>query len=126
MLFKSPELKAERGYVEAKSYVRNDGSEVLVGRDWTARKKELWERCGGRCEKQVPKGREGKQILELSKKTVVFAHPSYFERCRSEAHDPHHKIPRWPKRDDRLSNLVALCRLHHGLEDERKIGGRQR
>ena len=84
MLFKDAKLKAERGYVDPKSYVRNDGSEVLHGRDWTARKKELWERCNGRC---------------------------YY--CRQEAVDAHHLVKRSEGRDDRLQNLIGLCREHH-------------
>jgi len=102
MLFKSKELKAERGYTDPRSYVRNDGSEVLYGRDWTARKREIWERGNGKCEKLVEWGVE-KQIY-----------------CRSEMHDPHHIKPRSKGRDDRASNLIGLCRLHHSLLDYRK------
>lgn len=101
MLFRDKALKAERGYVDPKSYVRTDGSEVLYGRDWTQRKKELWKRCQGRCE------------------WIVDGHPLP-ERCRNEANDPHHRIPRSKRRDDRLLNLAALCRMHHNLLDPRR------
>lgn len=97
--FKSPDLKAARGYKEATSYVREDGSEVLKGKDWMKRKRELWARCGGRCEFAI-----GRNL-----------------RCQSEAHDPHHKIERSEHRDDRLSNLIALCRMHHETFDWKKL-----
>lgn len=101
MLDKSPELKAQRGYTHPDSFVRLDGSEVLHGNDWKKRKIELWERCGGRCEYRYING----------------------QQCRGDCTDPHHDKPRWPKRDDRLSNLIGYCRPHHILVDGRKIGG---
>lgn len=97
------EEKKRRGYSDPKTRVYFDGRERLAGIDWVRRKKELWERCGGRCERWVGKwGGEN------------------HDRCRSEAHDPHHIEKRSKKRDDRLSNLMALCRMHHDLLDERK------
>ncbi len=111
---RDPELKKQRGYTHPKSYVRADGSEVLHGKDWTKRKKELWVRCGGRCEQIVV---NGVSIRYLSDRNWI----PQKERCRSEAHDPHHIIPRSKRRDDRLSNLMALCRLHHELLDKRKV-----
>ena len=98
MSHKDPQLKAERGSTDKRSYVRTDGSEVLYGQDWKWRKTEIWERGGGKCERFVLPG----------------------VRCRSEIHDPHHINPRWPKRDDRAFNLIGLCRLHHSLLDPRK------
>lgn len=95
--------KKRRGYTDPKSFVRLDGSEVLHSEDWKRRKKELWFRCGGQCEYRYPNG----------------------ARCRGDCNDPHHVIPRWPKRDDRLENLMGACREHHNLMDERKIGGRE-
>jgi len=41
MLNKDAELKEQRGYTNPKSFVRNDGSEVLKGEDWKRRKMEL-------------------------------------------------------------------------------------
>ena len=102
MSHKDPQLKAERGYTDKRSYVRVDGSEVLYGKDWTQRKREVWERGGGRCERMV--GWDYRCRV----------------RCRSEMHEPHHINPRWPKRDDRAFNLIGLCRLHHSLLDRRK------
>lgn len=102
MLNKSQELKECRGYIEDGSFVRLDGSEVLKGSDWKRRKRELWFRCGGQCEYRYPNG----------------------ARCREDCIDPHHVKPRWPVRNDELSNLIGLCRPHHNLLDGRKIGGR--
>jgi len=109
MLQKDPNLKRERGYIERKSYVRNDGSEVLYGLDWRRRKVQLWERCGGKCEYIITHGY--RPLLDV--------------RCQRTAEDPHHKVPRSKRRDDRISNLIALCRYHHRMIDERKIGGRK-
>lgn len=93
-----------RGYTDPKSKVFFDGRESLAGKDWTKRKKEVWERGHGRCEQRV-------QLDRLKPGDGL---------CRSEMHDPHHVVKRSRKRDDRLSNLIGLCRLHHELLDERK------
>lgn len=91
--------KLARGYVEKDSVVRVDGSEILVGKDWAKRKLELWTRCAGRCERLLSDG----------------------TRCRNEAHDPHHMKPRSKGRDDRIENLIALCRPCHRLLDWKRI-----
>lgn len=93
---------AEKKFKDSRSYVAKDGRHVLYGSDWTDRKFALLLRSGGRCERLVGSDQS-------------------FERCRSSAADPHHKIPRSKGRDDRLSNLEALCRLHHDLMDTRKV-----
>jgi hypothetical protein len=93
------EAKKRLGYANKRSKVRPDGTEILYGNDWKQRKEELLARCGGRCEQITSDG----------------------ERCRSEAHDPHHKVARSKGRDDRLSNLIALCRLHHDILDWKKL-----
>ena len=120
-------MKADRQATEArhfankKSYVAKDGREVLYGNDWKQRKAELWARASGRCEQHVPKTEQSYKILEMAQHTTfMFCHPSYFERCRSEGHDPHHVTPRSKGRDDRLDNLILLCRMHHDLLDKRK------
>lgn len=38
-------------------------------------------------------------------------------RCLREAADPHHIVLRSTKRDDRLANLLAVCRHHHYVLD---------
>jgi hypothetical protein len=91
--------KRERGYKEKGTIVRPDSSEILVGADWTKRKTELWTRAGGRCERILSDG----------------------TRCRNEAHDPHHMKPRSKGRDDRIENLIALCRGCHNLVDWKRI-----
>jgi hypothetical protein len=93
-------------FQDPRSYVAPDDREVLYGPDWTARKNQLWQRANGRCEQLIKSGTE----------ETGFTHA----RCRSEAHDPHHMRPRSKGRDDRLSNLLALCRMHHDLLDKRK------
>ena len=110
-------MKADRDKTEAKnffdrrSYVTPDNREVLYGLDWKQRVGELRERSGGRCEWMVAVIRGG-----LGDMTLTGGH----ERCRSEAADPDHIMPRRKARDDRLSNLQALCRLHHELKHPEK------
>ena len=92
-------------FEDPRSFVWKDGREQLVGLDWKMRKEELRQRAWDlgldevRCEYRNSDG----------------------VRCRSEAADPHHVRPRRDGRDDRLTNLQALCRWHHELMDERKI-----
>ena len=106
------EAKARLGYKDKRSRVYADGRERLYGADWAKRKKELWERSGGRCEQMV-----ASSVSELVEQTLC---ERGGERCRSEAHDPDHVIKRSRQRDDRLSNLKALCRLHHDLKHPEK------
>ena len=93
------QLTEQRQFVERKSYVAKDGREILVGLDWQRRVKQLRERCGGRCE-YVFHTAEGEDM-----------------RCAREAADPHHIKLRSRGRDDRLSNLLAVCRHHHQILD---------
>ena len=108
------EATQARHFANKRSRVLLDGREILYGNDWKERDAELWARCEGRCEfiaswrQDTPDGEIIHQI-----------------RCEAVACDPHHIIPRSKKRDDRLSNLQALCRFHHRLVDQRKIGGRK-
>ena len=91
------------GFVDPRSYCTPDGRHVCYGVDWKQRKKELWARCQGRCEQKV--GIES------------------WQRCRSTAAHPHHKIHKGNggiNHDDRLSNLIALCQLHHELQHPEK------
>ena len=83
-----------KGFADRRSYIDKLGREVLFGEDWNQRRWELLQRCKGFCE--------------------------YFVKCRVTAQDPHHIIPRSKGRDDRLSNLQALCRYHHNLMDKRR------
>jgi len=95
MIKKDRQATIAKQYLDERSYVCLDGKEVLYGEDWKTRKFDLWQRCNGRCE--------------------------YYIRCNAEAADPHHIIPRSKGRDDRLSNLQALCRYHHNLMDRRQV-----
>lgn len=91
------QLKKERGY-RGKSYVRPDGSECLLDKiDWDVRKRELWDRAGGKCE-FVHITNVGGNLIK--------------QRCTSDGWIPAHIEPRYPIRDDRLSNLRLLCGEH--------------
>ena len=87
------QLRQERGY-HGKSYVRSDGSEVLLDKvDWDVRKRELWDRAKGKCE---------------------------YPGCGSDGWVPSHIIPRYPVRDDRMSNLKLYCGYHDRLTEQQK------
>ena len=101
------DLKRERGYKDPKTKVWADGREKLCGEDWIARKIELINRSGGRCEMT--------KVLHLP-------HDRY---CNGEGGEPHHIIPRWKKRDDRLAKLADLNHWCHAWLDTRKVGGRK-
>ena len=113
------QLKKERGYTDPKTKVWPDGREKLVGRDWLKRKKEIWDRGQGRCEKIVSTKLDAR--WEGLKRITTTLH----ERCANEMHDPHHIVKRSELRDDRAANLIGLCRQHHNEEDNRKIGARR-
>jgi len=103
---KSPELKAERGYTNPKSFVRPDGSECLFGEDWIIRKGALLIRAQGQCEYEWCPG--GPSDAPMN-------------RCTEDSGDPcHDPMPRHPKRDDRLSNLKFYCRRHHILTEPQR------
>lgn len=100
---KDLQATAEKHFEDKRSYVAKDGREILYGKDWTARKLEVWERGKGRCERMV-----GTRLDKI------------YERCRNEMTEPHHIVKRSKQRDDRLANLEGLCHLHHDLLDPRK------
>lgn len=90
---------AAAGFIDKRSYIAKDGRHVLLGkRDWDARKAELEERSGGRCE--------------------FFYFVSGGERCSKLATIPAHIIPRHPLRDDRLSNLMHYCWEHDRMTEK--------
>lgn len=93
------QLTEQRQFVERKSYVCKDGREVLYGLDWQRRLQQLRNRCAGRCE-YVFKTAEGDEM-----------------RCARAAQDPHHIVLRSHSRDDRMTNLLAVCRHHHQMLD---------
>lgn len=92
---------AERKFVERKSHVTKDGRWVLHGLDWKRQVEKLRKRCGGRCEYMIEHPSD--------------AMPSI--RCAREAADPHHIKLRSRGRDDRVTNLMAVCRHHHRVLD---------
>ena len=106
---KDVQLTEARRFEDERSFVFKDGRERLVGLDWRNRVAELRVRCGGRCE-----------YVEYIYNSLGLR-KIRGTRCSREAADPHHVIPRSKGRDDRLSNLQALCRYHHDLLDSRKV-----
>jgi hypothetical protein len=89
------EATTKRHFKNPNSFVFKDGREWLEGADWDDRRFELLQRCRGICEYLIQDD----------------------HRCLREAADPHHKILRSIARDDRLSNLMAVCRHHHRVLD---------
>ena len=105
--FLDRQAKLDRGYKEAKTKVYASGREILVGRDWKQRVKELEERSGGRCE-AIIKGNWGYHGIPGG-------------RCIRAADDPHHLQLRSKLRDDRIENLLAVCRpCHEALDREQR------
>lgn len=118
-MLRDPIAKEKLGYTNSKSIVWMDGREKLVQEDWDRRKLELFELCGKRCQYDA-------RIYELTGTAMMMAfHDGKDWRCRVtfatvDEMDPHHIRKRSKSRDDRLKNLLALCRYHHRLVDPRK------
>lgn len=93
------EAKQRLGYKERLTKVFYDGREVLKGRDWQKRVRELKTRDRQKC-----------QIARLV--------PG--RKCSNKGTDPHHVRARSDSRDDRLENLILLCRECHRFIDPRK------
>lgn len=97
MLNKDHSAKQARGYTDPKSKVFNDGREILHNKDWDRRKQELWDRAEGRCEFIFP---------------TTWNTRGRSTRCGREGVIPSHIEPRYPVRDDRLTNLKLHCFQH--------------
>ncbi len=95
---------ARRKFRDPKSYVSKDGREVLFNEDWDERRFELLQRSRGQCE----------YMIHMVDEAGVDCGTT---RCLREAMDPHHLILRSIRRDDRLPNLLAVCRHHHQVLD---------
>ena len=93
------QLTEQAKFIDPRSFVYSDGREWLYEKDWKARKRQLWERCGGICEEIVP-----------------FSSM----RCWHEAVHPHHIIKKSIAHDDRLNNLMGICEEHHRLRHPEK------
>lgn len=104
---------AAKHFKDPGSFVFKDGREWLEGEDWDNRRFELLQRARGQCEY-----------------TWCPAGPSDapMNRCFKDAQDPHHKILRSIARDDRMSNLLAVCRPHHDklTAEQRKQHGKNK
>lgn len=90
-----------RNFKNPESYVAKDGREVLLGKDdWRDRVIELRERAGDRCE-YVQESKFAPRV-----------------RCSAYGRIPSHIKPRYPKRDDRMSNLLWQCFYHDRLTEK--------
>lgn len=105
------EETAKRHFKDPNSFVFKDGREWLEGKDWDARRYELLLRSRGQCEYIYP-DQAGNPL----------------HRCTRDGKDPHHKVLRSIRRDDRLKNLLNVCRPHHELLDreQRKQHGKNK
>jgi hypothetical protein len=79
-----------------------DQREICTGYQWEKRKRELRERAVGFC--------EAGQIIP--------GHESHFIGSFGDAH---HIVKRSKARDDRLQNLLWICRAAHIEIDNRKV-----
>lgn len=88
------EATEARNFKNPRSRVMQDGREVLYGLDYRKRVREVLERDGFRC-----------RVDRIVKKDRLF--------CGAPAEHAHHIIKRSDGRDDRASNLVAICGYCH-------------
>jgi hypothetical protein len=87
-----------------KSVVLLDGRETLHCTDYTRRVREVEERDGYKCQWAV-----GDFNAEL------------YKRCGAPSNGhPHHIVKRSKGRDDRASNLMAICDYHHKIAHPEK------
>jgi hypothetical protein len=89
-----------------KSVVLLDGRETLHCTDYTRRVREVEERDGYKCQWSV-------QAPPLS------FFPQHKCNAPSNGH-PHHIVKRSKGRDDRASNLMAICDAHHKIAHPEK------
>jgi hypothetical protein len=101
MLWRDKESTLARGFKSNRSCVTTDGREILAEDDWAVRKLELWNRAKGRCENII--GTAGGR-----------------RACGQPGSDPHHVQARSKGRDDRLANLLLVCRACHRALDRRQ------
>ena len=86
-----------RRFSDPRSYVACDGRDVLCGKDYDRRKREVLERDGYKCQWVV----------------IARANPT---TCAGAANNnPHHRVKRSKGRDDRAANLIAICDIHHKM-----------
>lgn len=88
-----------RGFLDPRSFVSRDGRQFLYGEDTSVRRHEVWERCGGFCEKMG------------------------CNRCISEeTSHMHHMRPRSKGGDESFGNLQMLCaRCHKKEHSDREV-----
>lgn len=82
-----------RCFLDPRSFISRDGREFLAGEDMSVRRHEVWERCGGFCEKMGC----NRNITEETMHT-------------------HHVKHRSKGGAENLNNLEALCGRCHKRE----------
>ena len=88
-----PLATQQRCFLDPRSFISRDGREFLAGEDMSVRRHEVWERCGGFCEKMG------------------------CNRCiTEETMHTHHIKHRGKGGADNLDNLEALCGRCHKRE----------
>lgn len=82
-----------RGFLDPRSFVSRDGREFLYGEDVSVRRHEVWERCGGFCERMGCN-------RNISEETMHTHHVKHRSKGGAE----------------NLNNLEALCGRCHKHE----------
>lgn len=113
------EATRARKFKSRLSKVLFDGREILRGRDMEARRREVFERDGYRCQMPVTRPKitsDGGISYEDAKcgRWVTF------EPGPNKGDLAHWPIARWKGRDDRASNLIAACKACHRRQHNRE------
>lgn len=89
---------------------------------WRQKKAELRDRSGGQCEVRLSHREIGELWQRSERDAFRFAEPRLHEperwRCLVAARDAHHVVKRSQGRDDRLENLLHVCRRCHEWFDK--------
>jgi hypothetical protein len=97
-----------RKFSDPRSRVMLDGREILYKLDYKRRVREVEERDNYQCKwGKFSESTWGKDGIGLS---INYTHCG----APSNGH-PHHKVKRSKLRDDRASNLMAICDEHHKI-----------
>jgi 5-methylcytosine-specific restriction endonuclease McrA len=89
------EATAKAKFFNGRSYIRPDGRQHLFGIDMELRRKQVWERCKGRCE--ICHNQVAEDYGEL-----------------------HHDKPRSRGGDDSAKNLLFICKPCHRAKHNRE------
>ena len=96
---RDPLETANRGFLDPRSFISNDGREFLYGEDVSVRRHEVWERCGGFCERMGCNRGISEEVAHL-----------------------HHVKMRSKGGDESMRNLEMLCaRCHKKCHADREV-----